>query len=48
MKSIFSVKCALHETIKEAIKLQDELECISQNLKNIRKYSKVEKQIFQI
>lgn len=46
MKSIFSVKCALHETIKEAIKLQDELECISQNLKNIRKYSKVEKQIW--
>ena len=46
MKSIFSVKCALHETIKEVIKLQDELECISQNLKNIRKYSKVEKQIW--
>lgn len=42
-KSIYSVKCALHETIKEAIKLQDELECISQNLKNIRKYAKTEK-----
>ena len=42
-KSTFSVKCALHETIKEVLKLQDELECISQNLKNIRKYAKVEK-----
>lgn len=35
-KSIYSVKCALHETIKEAIKLQDELDCISQNLKKYK------------
>lgn len=42
-KSIFTVKCALHETIKEVIKLQDELDCISKNLKNIEKYAKIEK-----